>query len=45
VSEQWECPECKAGKCGNCDGTALDLDRDEIVECICDTHSHERDRG
>jgi len=29
------CPECRAGKHGNCDGTALDTKTDEITTCIC----------
>ena len=30
------CPECAAGKCPNCDGTALDPVTDTIVPCTCD---------
>ena len=30
------CPECAAGKCPNCDGTALDPVTDTIVRCTCD---------
>lgn len=36
------CPECRDGKCRNCDGIA-DLDEnDNLVECECenDIHSH-----
>lgn len=29
------CPECRSGKHGNCDGTALDEAADDIVECTC----------
>lgn len=31
------CPECVAGKCGNCDGSAWDNEADEMVVC---THVH-----
>ena len=34
------CPECAAGKCGNCDGTALDPVDDMIVECDCHVDGH-----
>jgi hypothetical protein len=30
------CPECRAGKHRNCDGTAYDPRTDEIVICECD---------
>lgn len=29
------CPECKAGKHDNCDGTAWDDEKDELTECFC----------
>lgn len=29
------CPECAAGKCGNCCGEALDEAQDAIVDCAC----------
>lgn len=29
------CPECRSGKHKNCDGTALDYDLDDIVDCRC----------
>lgn len=29
------CPECKAGKHRNCDGTAWCIFRDEPTECSC----------
>lgn len=29
------CPECAQGKCGNCDGSALDEGMDDIVNCGC----------
>lgn len=29
------CPECRAGKHRNCDGSALDWASDEIVPCFC----------
>lgn len=32
----WICPECKAGKHGNCDGTAWDDDKDDFTTCGCD---------
>jgi hypothetical protein len=36
MSEQGPvCPECEAGKCGNCDGTAWDKVRDEEAVCTC----------
>jgi hypothetical protein len=34
------CPECRVGKCGNCDGTALDETTDEIVGCGCPSIDH-----
>ncbi len=34
------CPECAAGKHGNCDGTAWDLVADELTTCSC-THTPE----
>lgn len=35
-------PECDAGKCLNCDGTALDEQADEIVQCEHGCHAFER---
>lgn len=35
------CPECLAGKHGNCDGSALEVETDEIVECACFTFDHD----
>jgi hypothetical protein len=35
------CPECSAGKHGNCDGTALDIETDEIVDCDCKHVDHQ----
>lgn len=29
------CPECAAGKCRNCDGTAWDDSADELTGCAC----------
>jgi hypothetical protein len=29
------CPECRAGKHGNCDGTAWDETADRLVDCPC----------
>jgi hypothetical protein len=34
------CPECQAGKCGNCDGTAWDFDYDEYTVCPCFSSNH-----
>jgi hypothetical protein len=34
------CPECRAGKHGNCDGTGWDIDADERVPCPCLDESH-----
>ncbi len=35
------CPECRAGKHDNCDGTSWDWDADQGVVCPCwaDNHS------
>lgn len=30
------CPECRAGKCRNCDGTSWDEQADKQVTCPCD---------
>lgn len=32
------CPECKAGKHQNCDGTAWDTEKDAAVPCPCVVH-------
>lgn len=29
------CPECRAGKHGNCDSTTWDFDKDEGAVCPC----------
>jgi hypothetical protein len=34
------CPECKAGKHPNCDGTAWDFDTDRPTECPCALAGH-----
>lgn len=34
------CPECAAGKHGNCDGTTWDNTRDERVPCPCPSAQH-----
>ncbi len=34
------CPECDTGKHGNCDGTALDTNADELVPCPCAEGGH-----
>jgi hypothetical protein len=36
-----ECPECKAGKHGNCHGDAWDNDADEPVVCFCYAWGHQ----
>lgn len=38
------CPECRAGKCRNCDGTTWDDDRDERAVCPCWGAGHEEER-
>lgn len=40
MPEQAICPECTAGKCGNCDGTALNPTTDLIVDCECASSAH-----
>lgn len=30
------CPECAQGKHKNCDGTAYDMESDEVVICQCE---------
>lgn len=35
-----DCPECKAGKHGNCDGTAMDIN-DDLVPCACASRGHD----
>lgn len=34
------CPECLAGKHGNCDGTTLDPATDDITTCPCGANDH-----
>ncbi|HMM95317.1 MazG-like family protein [Phycicoccus sp.] len=34
------CPECRAGKHGNCDGTSMDSGEDAIGACPCATSGH-----
>lgn len=34
------CPECRAGKHRNCDGTALNETTDDITDCICPPAFH-----
>lgn len=36
------CPECQAGKCGNCDGTSWDARADEPTTCPCSLLDHPR---
>lgn len=38
------CPECLAGKCGNCDGTTCDNHKDEPTVCPCYSAGHEPER-
>lgn len=32
------CPECRSGKCQNCDGQTWDVERDERAVCPCWTN-------
>lgn len=34
------CPECRAGKHRNCDGTAWDDEADQATRCTCADHDH-----
>jgi len=34
------CPECRQGKCGNCNGTAWDAVADKPTSCACPDGSH-----
>lgn len=34
------CPECAAGKCGNCDGRTWDRDADDYTDCPCAGAGH-----
>jgi hypothetical protein len=34
------CPECRAGKCRNCDGATWDTVRDEPAPCPCAEAGH-----
>ena len=36
------CPECLAGKCGNCTDLALDPETDDLVQCSCPSLVHPR---
>ena len=36
------CPECVAGKCPNCDGTAWDMAADAPTTCPCERAGHPR---
>lgn len=36
------CPECEAGKCGNCDGDAWDKVNDTPAVCPCFENGHPR---
>jgi hypothetical protein len=38
------CPECAAGKHGNCDGTAWDDAADRVTSCACEFASHLTDQ-
>lgn len=35
-----DCPECRAGKHGNCTGWAIDPDNDDMVPCECQEGGH-----
>jgi hypothetical protein len=35
-----DCPECHAGKHGNCTGWAIDSDTDELTPCGCAAGGH-----
>lgn len=34
------CPECEAGKHGNCDGTSWDNELDHEIPCPCEQRGH-----
>lgn len=36
------CPECQAGKCGNCDGTMWNNKIDALDDCPCSSTGHPR---
>lgn len=36
----WPCPECAAGKHGNCDGTSWDASTDTPTTCTCHEMGH-----
>ena len=40
TSDGWICPECEAGKHGNCNGDTWDFDADEKVPCQCPAEVH-----
>lgn len=40
VTQRALCPECVAGKCGNCPGQALDTISDDLVDCQCTAAEH-----
>lgn len=42
MEEKAICPECAQGKCGNCDGSAWDNKKDDIVPCACSAEIHSR---
>lgn len=35
-----ECPECRQGKHGNCNGDSWDNEVDDFVDCACAARSH-----
>jgi hypothetical protein len=41
MSKDTPCPECKAGKHGNCDGISWDLEQDVQAICTCSARKHE----
>lgn len=39
------CPECRAGKCVNCTGWAINENTDEVVDCRCGNNVHPWNQG
>ena len=35
-----DCPECHAGKHGNCNGVTWDNDADDFAPCPCEQNGH-----
>lgn len=40
MAEKAVCPECRAGKHRNCDGTAWDTEKDAPAPCECTDAEH-----